>query len=60
MVDDTPLPQSLAIARYVAKLTGLVAEDDLDVALCDAVSDALSDISGEAYKIWSVEGLGAG
>lgn len=52
MVDNTPLPQSLAIARYAAKLTGLVPEDNFDAALCDAMADTLSDISGEGYKLW--------
>ncbi|KAG0727561.1 Hematopoietic prostaglandin D synthase [Chionoecetes opilio] len=52
MVDDKALPQSLAIARYAAKLTGLVPEDNYDAAMCDSVSNTLSDVTGESYKIW--------
>ena len=56
MVDDTALPQSMAIAGYAAKLAGLVPEDNLDAALCDAINDGLSEYCGEWFKIWSVEG----
>ncbi|KAK8733564.1 hypothetical protein OTU49_006359 [Cherax quadricarinatus] len=51
MVDDKPLPQSLAIARYLAKQAGLVPTDDLEAAYCDALADTLSDVTGEGYKI---------
>jgi len=43
MVDDKPLPQSIAMARYVAKEVGLYPEDNLQAAYCDAVVDTLSD-----------------
>ncbi|KAG7170370.1 Hematopoietic prostaglandin D synthase-like 3, partial [Homarus americanus] len=43
MVDDKPLPQSMAIARYLAKQAGLVPQDDMDSAYCDAVTDTLND-----------------
>ncbi|CAL4164317.1 unnamed protein product, partial [Meganyctiphanes norvegica] len=41
MVDDKPLPESLAISRYIAKQAGLVPEDDLEAAYCDAIVDTL-------------------
>ncbi|CAL4159004.1 unnamed protein product [Meganyctiphanes norvegica] len=52
MVDGKPLPESLAITRYVAKQAGLVPKDDLEAAGCDAIVDALSGIMVEvAQKI---------
>ncbi|CAL4068070.1 unnamed protein product, partial [Meganyctiphanes norvegica] len=50
MVDGKPLPESLAIARYVAKQAGLVPKDDLEAAGCDAIVDALSGIMAEVYQ----------
>merc|ERR1712001_658546 len=43
MVGDKALPESLAIARFAAKKAGLVPQDDLHAAACDALVDALSD-----------------
>ncbi|XP_069174518.1 hematopoietic prostaglandin D synthase [Procambarus clarkii] len=51
MVDGKPLPQSLAIARYVAKQADLVPQDHLEAAYCDALADTLAEVKGEAYKI---------
>ncbi|XP_066941847.1 hematopoietic prostaglandin D synthase-like [Macrobrachium rosenbergii] len=51
MVDGKPLPQSQAIARYAAKEVGLVPEDNLQSALCDAVVDTITDIAMELYKL---------
>ncbi|XP_071528797.1 hematopoietic prostaglandin D synthase-like [Panulirus ornatus] len=51
VVDDKTLPQSLAIARYLAKQAGLVPQDDLDAAFCDALADTLYEITSEGYKI---------
>merc|ERR1712168_693913 len=51
MVDDKPLPQSKAIARYVAKEVGLVPEDNLQAAYCDAMVDTLDDIMAGWIKI---------
>merc|ERR1712168_1446847 len=51
MVDDKPLPQSKAIARYVAKEVGLVPENNLQAAYCDAMVDSLDDIMGAMGKI---------
>ncbi|CAL4107468.1 unnamed protein product, partial [Meganyctiphanes norvegica] len=43
MVGEKVLPESLAIARFAAKKAGLVPQDDLHAAACDALVDALSD-----------------
>lgn len=51
MVDGKPLPQSLAIARYVAKEAGLVPQDNLKAAFCDAAADTLAEMMGEVYKV---------
>merc|ERR1711915_399529 len=50
MVDDMALPESLAIARYAAKCAGLVPEDDLEAAYCDALVDKLSGLVGEYWR----------
>lgn len=49
MVDEQPLLQSLAIARYAARQADLVPEDSLDAARCDALVDTTSEIMGEVY-----------
>lgn len=51
MVDDKPLPQSLAIARYVAKEVGLVPADNLQAAYCDAMADTLSEVMSAMHGI---------
>lgn len=51
MIDEKPLPQSMAIARYAAKEAGLVPQDNLHAAYCDAVADTISDVMGEYFKI---------
>merc|ERR1712168_311769 len=51
MVDDKPLPQSKAIARYVAKEVGLVPENNLQAAYCGAMGKIrFSDKSEEDKK----------
>jgi len=44
MIDDKPLPQSIAMARYVAKEVGLYPEDNLHAAYVDAMVDTLMDV----------------
>lgn len=44
-VDGYPLPQSMAILRYVGKLGGLYPTDDLEAAKCDAVMACTVDLS---------------
>ncbi|XP_042874724.1 hematopoietic prostaglandin D synthase-like [Penaeus japonicus] len=51
MVDGKPLPQSLAMARYAAKEVGLVPEDNLQAAYCDALADTISEMMGAMYQI---------
>jgi len=51
MVDGKPLPQSLAIARYVARLADLVPQDPLEAAYCDALTDTLSEVAAAGIKI---------
>ncbi|XP_047488794.1 hematopoietic prostaglandin D synthase-like [Penaeus chinensis] len=56
MVDERPLPQSQAIARFIAKEAGLVPEDNLDAAYCDALVDTVRDVMEKVYsKIMSEE-----
>jgi glutathione S-transferase len=43
--DGTQLPQSMAIARYVARETGLAGSDNLESAKIDAVVDTQRDIN---------------
>ncbi|XP_071528349.1 hematopoietic prostaglandin D synthase-like [Panulirus ornatus] len=55
MVDGKMLPQSLAIARYVAKEAGLVPEDALQAAYCDALADTAFELLPEWYKFKTSE-----
>jgi glutathione S-transferase len=43
--DGTQIPQSLSIARYVARETGLAGKDDLESAKIDAVVDTQRDMN---------------
>jgi len=43
-VDGVKLPQSLTIARYVAKTFNLAGKDNLDQAKADAVVDTIADL----------------
>ncbi|XP_069187458.1 hematopoietic prostaglandin D synthase-like isoform X2 [Procambarus clarkii] len=52
IVDGKTLPQSLAIARFAAKKAGLVPEDDLEAAFCDALADTAFELLMEAHSIW--------
>ena len=48
--DGTQLPQSLTIARYVARESGLAGADNLESAKIDAVVDTQRDIVEEFYS----------
>lgn len=50
LVKEYTLPQSLAIARFVAKKGGLVPENDLEAAFVDALADTLYELMTEYYK----------
>merc|ERR1712183_99222 len=51
MVDDKPLPQSLAQARYAAREAGLIPQSSLEAAYCDALVDSIEEIFGSFFKI---------
>lgn len=42
-VDDQPIPQSLAIARYVAKITGHYGKTPFEQAIVDALADSYKE-----------------
>jgi glutathione S-transferase len=46
------LPQSIAIARYLARQFKLTGKDDLESAKCDIIVDTLQEIREEFYRIW--------
>jgi glutathione S-transferase len=48
--DGTQLPQSMAIARYIARETGLAGSDNLESAKIDAVVDTQEDINELFYS----------
>lgn len=48
--DGTQIPQSLTIARYVARETGLGGSDNLESAKIDAVVDTQKDINEVFYS----------
>ncbi|XP_050728162.1 hematopoietic prostaglandin D synthase-like [Eriocheir sinensis] len=54
-VEGKMLPQSLAIARFVAKKAGLLPEDPLHAAFCDAVVETLRDVIVDMFKIKNAE-----
>lgn len=56
MVGESPLPQSAAIARYAAKEAGLVPEDNLAAAYCDALVDTLLEVLKEVFSVFLAPG----
>lgn len=49
-LDGFKLPQSIAIARFLAKKFNLYGSDDLEQAKTDAVVDTVSDLQNDFYK----------
>ncbi|CAF0900300.1 unnamed protein product [Rotaria sordida] len=49
LTDGTQIPQSMAIARYVARETGLAGINNLEAAKIDAVVDTQRDINETFY-----------
>ncbi|CAF4124204.1 unnamed protein product [Rotaria sp. Silwood2] len=45
-------PQSLAIARYVARQFNLVGKNDLEAMQCDIVADTMQELNNDYYRIW--------
>jgi len=55
-VDGVKLPQSIAIARFVAKQLNLAGKDNLEQAKIDAVADTLTDLLNNfAPILWHEE-----
>jgi len=50
MVDDEPLTQSIAIARYVAQEVGLVPEDNLQAAFANSLADSITEMMDGFYS----------
>jgi glutathione S-transferase len=50
LADGTQIPQSMAIARYVARETGLAGADNLESAKIDAVVDTQRDVNEQFYS----------
>nr|XP_053631360.1 hematopoietic prostaglandin D synthase-like [Cherax quadricarinatus] len=51
LVDEQVLRQSMAIARYVAREAGLVPQDNLESALCDALVETVMELQQQMIKI---------
>ncbi|KAK4293319.1 hypothetical protein Pmani_033979 [Petrolisthes manimaculis] len=51
MVDGKPLPESLAIARYLARMADLVPQDSYEAARVDAIADRLNNAMTETHGI---------
>ncbi len=49
LVDDVKLPQSLSIARYVAREVGLAGKTNLEQAQADAVVDTIMELVNAYY-----------
>lgn len=49
-IDSTKLPQSLTIARYLAREYNLVGKNNLDAAKCDAIVDTCIDLMTAFYN----------
>ena len=47
--DKTQIPQSVTIARYVARQLGLAGSDDIEAAKIDAVVDTQMDLNNAFY-----------
>ena len=50
-IDGKPLWQSMAIARYAAKLAGLTLDDPLEACYCDAFVETAKELLSDMYKI---------
>lgn len=48
-VDDTQIPQSIALSRYVAKLANLAGRDDIEQAKTDAIVDTCNEMMMSYY-----------
>jgi glutathione S-transferase len=46
------MPQSVSIARYVARQFKLAGKDDLESAKCDVIVDTIQELNGDYYQAW--------
>ena len=46
------LPQSISIARYVARQFNLAVKDELESAKCDVVADTIQEINDAYFRAW--------
>lgn len=54
-VDNVKIPQSIAIARFLAKRFNLAGSDDITQAKVDAVADTINDLGSDyGKKVYSV------
>lgn len=53
-VDGVQIPQSFAIARFLARKHGLAGKNDVESALLDAVADSHKDFNSEVYSYFMV------
>ena len=51
-LNGTKYPQSVALARYVARQVKIAGKDDLEAMKCDIIVDSMQDIINEYYRIW--------
>ncbi|KAG0714706.1 Hematopoietic prostaglandin D synthase [Chionoecetes opilio] len=50
-IDDKPVWQSMAIARYAATIANLTPQDPIKAAYCDAFVETAKDLLTERFKI---------
>ncbi len=55
-IDGAAVTQSNALMRYVAKLTGLFPEDNLQALYCDEAMGALEDLSHYIVRSFGLQG----
>lgn len=50
-IDGKVLNQSLAIGRFLATKAGLVAQDPLDAAYCDAMAETMKELAVAIFDV---------
>lgn len=50
-IEGKMLNQSLAIGRFLASKAGLLAEDPLDAAFCDAIAESMKELAVVIYDV---------
>ena len=54
-VDGIKIPQSYAIARYVAKEAKLAGRNNVEAAMADAIIDSIIDLNSAFDKVYDSE-----